>query len=244
MELNYDHEVKIKRDIITKIYKDNPNYQKILNVFDILSIPDKIHIFKVLWEDDNGIMNVNTGYRVQHNNCLGPYKGGLRFNKNVKLDTFKSLAFEQTFKNSLTGMSLGGGKGGSDFDPRGKSDKEIKRFCYAFTDMLYKYIGPEIDVPAGDIGVGSKEVGYMFGRYKQLTDKHDGAFTGKNVYGSVLRPEATGYGLIYFVLNAINTLKNENIIKNDFDNLDNKNILVSGFGNVAIHTVKKALHNC
>jgi glutamate dehydrogenase (NADP+) len=237
MTLNYEHEVKIKQNVIDDIYGKSCDYDKIKKCFTNLSIPERIIIFKVIWEDDKGILQINTGYRVQHNSALGPYKGGLRFASDVTLDTFKSLAFEQTFKNSITGLPMGGAKGGSDFSPIGKSESEIRKFCYAFTDELYKYIGPDTDVPAGDIGVGATEVGYIFGRYKQLTLRHDGALTGKNVYGSVLRPEATGYGLLYFVMNNM-----KYILSKTVSDLSGKKVLISGSGNVAIHAIKKAMH--
>src|SRR5579872_6779112 len=166
MTLNYEHEVKIKQKIIEELYKNRSDYDKIKACFVNLSIPEHVIIFKVIWEDDLGNICINTGYRVQHNAALGPYKGGLRFASDVTLDTFKSLAFEQTFKNSITGLPMGGAKGGSDFSPIGKSASEIRRFCYAFAEELYKYIGPETDVPAGDIGVGETEIGYIFGKYK------------------------------------------------------------------------------
>lgn len=238
MSLNYNHEVQIKHDLVKKLYGHRLDYKKIEACFYNLAIPERVIKFKVVWEDDSGKMCINTGYRVQHNSALGPYKGGLRFSSDVTEDTFKSLAFEQTFKNSVTGLPMGGAKGGSDFSPIGKSESEIRRFCYAFTDELYKYIGPDIDIPAGDIGVGGREIGYIFGRYKQLTMKHDGALTGKNVYGSLLRPEATGFGLLYFVMNHIKYMENKNNAL--VNNLIDKNVLVSGSGNVAIYAVKKA----
>ncbi|VBB17638.1 NAD-specific glutamate dehydrogenase [Yasminevirus sp. GU-2018] len=242
MSLNYDHEVQIKRDLIKKLYGQRADYDKIESCFNNLAVPERVVIFKIVWEDDSGRMRINTGYRVQHNSALGPYKGGLRFSSDVTLDTFKSLAFEQTFKNSITGLPMGGAKGGSDFSPIGKSESEIRRFCYAFTDELYKHIGPDVDVPAGDIGVGGREIGYIFGRYKQLTMRHDGALTGKNVYGSLLRPEATGYGLLYFVMNHMKYLENKKGISNQITDLSGKTVLISGSGNVAIHAIKKAIH--
>lgn len=240
MTLSYNQVVDDKRKVIEKLYNKEimgeEKYNKVLNYFKIISIPDRIVQFKVVWEDDNNKMQVNKGYRVQHNNALGPYKGGIRFNKDVDLDTLQSLAFEQTFKNAITGLPMGGAKGGADFNPIGKSENEIRKFCRAYTDHLYKYVGSDVDVPAGDLGVGMKEIGYIYGRYKQLTDKHDGAFTGKNVYGSLLREEATGYGLIYFVLNNLKYLE-----KKEIKDLHKQRILVSGSGCVAIHAVKKIL---
>jgi glutamate dehydrogenase (NADP+) len=195
--------------------------------------PDRIFKFKVVWLDDNQKIQVNTGYRVQFNNTLGPYKGGLRFHPSVNEDILKFLGFEQVFKNALTGLPIGGGKGGSDFNPKGKSDFEIMKFCNAFMIELYKYIGPRIDVPAGDIGVGSREIGYLFGKYKKLTNFHDGIFTGKpeSTGGSLMRPEATGYGCVYFT--------HEMLKKANHSGFKDKICAVSGAGNVAIYTIEK-----
>ena len=172
------------------LFISNVKYKK---SFDLLKVPEKIISFRVLWEDDNKNMRINTGYRVQHNSTLGPYKGGIRFNKNVTVDTMKFLAYEQTLKNSLTGLQLGGAKGGSDFDPSDKSISEIRRFCFSFMDGLYNYVGPETDIPAGDIGVGQREVDLMYGRYKLLSNKQEGSMTGKSIDngGSLLRLEST-----------------------------------------------------
>lgn len=199
-----------------------------------LVIPDRIVIFRVSWIDDNGVPRSNRGYRIQFNNALGPYKGGLRFHPTVHLGVLKFLAFEQIFKNALTTLPMGGAKGGSDFDPHGKSEAEIKRFCNAFMAELYPYIGPTVDVPAGDIGVGQREIGYMFGTYKRLTRSFDGALTGKGILwgGSHIRPEATGYGLIYFVLEML-------AVRND--SLEGKTVTISGSGNVAQYSVERAL---
>lgn len=199
---------------------------------DILQ-PDFIVEFDVKWTDDKGTEHVNNCYRVQFNNALGPYKGGLRFHPSVNLSLFKSLAFEQIFKNSLTGLSLGGGKGGSDFDPKGKSDAEVKRFCEGFIDVLYKYIGVGKDVPAGDIGVGAREIKYMCDQYKKITGTLGGAFTGKKIEdgGSLVRTEATGYGLIYIV---------EEMLHDNGDDIKNKTVAISGSGNVAIFAAEKA----
>ncbi len=196
-------------------------------------IPDRIVIFRITWIDDQGRPRQNRGYRVQFNNALGPYKGGLRFHPSVYLGTLKFLAFEQVFKNALTTLPMGGAKGGANFDPHGKSDAEIMRFCSAFMTELYSYIGPTVDVPAGDIGVGQREVGYLFGTYKRLTRSFDGALTGKGLLwgGSHIRPEATGYGLIYFV---------EQMLQARNNSLKGKIITVSGSGNVAQYTVEKA----
>ncbi len=196
--------------------------------------PERVILFRVVWQDDNGKINVNRGYRVQFNSALGPYKGGLRFHPSVNLSILKFLGFEQTFKNSLTGIPMGGAKGGSDFNPAGKSDSEIMRFCQAFMAELYKYIGDDVDIPAGDIGVGAKEIGYMFGTYKKLTNKFNGTFTGKGIDwgGSNIRTEATGYGLLYFV---------QEILIHRKDNLEGKAVLISGSGNVAQYAAEKAI---
>jgi glutamate dehydrogenase (NADP+) len=198
-----------------------------------LLTPDRMIKFKVTWMDDNNNIQVNTGYRVQFNNTLGPYKGGLRFHPSVNEDILNFLGFEQIFKNSLTGLPIGGGKGGSDFDPKGKSDFEVMRFCRAFMTELHKYIGPRVDVPAGDIGVGSREIGYLFGAYKQITSQYDGILTGKPFQfgGSLMRPEATGYGLVYFTKHMLEIESK--------DALKGKVCTVSGAGNVAIHTIEK-----
>lgn len=195
--------------------------------------PDRIYQFKVEWMDDKGNIQINRGYRVQFNNAIGPYKGGLRFHPSVTLDTLKFLGFEQTFKNSLTTLPMGGGKGGSDFDPKGKSDNEIMHFCQAFMTELFKYIGPDRDVPAGDIGVGGREIGYLYGMYKKLACENTGVLTGKGLQygGSILRPEATGYGAVYFL---------NNMLEKHGMKLKGKTIAISGFGNVAWGIAKKA----
>ena len=194
--------------------------------------PERIFIFRVPWRDDTGTIHVNTGYRVGFNSALGPYKGGLRFHPSVNLGIFKFLGFEQTFKNALTGLPLGGGKGGSDFNPRGRSDSEIENFCQSFMTGLYTHIGPNTDVPAGDIGVGAREIGYLFGQYKRLKNAWEGAFTGKGIDwgGSYLRPEATGFGAVYFA---------EEMLKTIGYDLAGKTVAVSGFGNVAWGVVTK-----
>lgn len=196
--------------------------------------PDRSVSFRVTWVDDAGTIQVNRGYRVQFNMAIGPYKGGLRFHPSVNLSILKFLGFEQTFKNSLTSLAMGGGKGGSDFNPKGKSDAEVMRFCQAFMQELFRHIGPDTDVPAGDIGVGGREIGYLFGMYKKLTKEHTGTFTGKGLPygGSLIRPEATGYGCVYFT--------NE-MLKTRGESLEGKNCLVSGSGNVAQFTVEKIL---
>jgi len=216
------------------VANNNPIIEK-ENLLERFINPDRFIEFKVCWLDDNNKAQVNTGYRVQYNNAIGPYKGGIRFHPSVNESIVKFLGLEQCLKNSLTTLPLGGGKGGSDFDPKGKSDGEIMRFCQAFVNELHKYIGPNIDVPAGDIGVGKKEIGYMFGQYKRLTNDFSGAFTGKDISfgGSLVRTQATGYGLCYFTLKALQTLRNT-----DFKN---KIVVVSGAGNVAIYAAEKAI---
>ena len=211
----------------------NEEYCK-FNILDRIVVPDRTIIFRVPWMDDKNNVHVNLGYRIQFNSAIGPYKGGLRFHPNVNLGVLKFLAFEQVFKNSLTGLNLGGGKGGSNFDPKGKSDKEIMSFCYAFMNELYRHIGRRTDVPAGDIGVGGREIGYMFGQYKKIRNAFTGVLTGKgtNWGGSLIRPEATGYGLVYFVLEMLETRK---------DSLKGKTVTVSGSGNVAQFACEKLI---
>ena len=197
-----------------------------------LVCPERCILFRVPWVDDQGNIKVNTGYRVQFNSAIGPYKGGLRFHPSVNLSIMKFLAFEQTFKNSLTGLPMGGGKGGSDFDPRGRSDREIMAFCQSFMTELSKHIGADTDVPAGDIGVGAREVGYLFGQYKRLQNRFEGVLTGKGISfgGSLIRPEATGFGAVYYTNEMLTAMG---------DALAGKTVAVSGFGNVAWGTVKK-----
>ena len=197
-----------------------------------LTMPERAVMFRVPWVDDNGQARVNMGYRVQFNSAIGPYKGGLRFHPSVNMSIMKFLGFEQTFKNSLTSLPMGGGKGGSDFDPRGKSDREIMAFCQSFMNELYRHIGADTDVPAGDLGVGAREIGYMFGQYKRLVDRFEGVFTGKGLSfgGSLIRPEATGFGAVYYTNEMLTALG---------DSIEGKTFVVSGFGNVAWGTVKK-----
>ena len=218
---------------IEEEYNKHPEFDN-ANLIERLCIPDRIYKFRVNWVDDSGKVQTNTGYRVQHNNAIGPYKGGVRFHSSVTESILKFLAFEQTFKNSLTTLPMGGAKGGSDFSPRGKSNAEVMRFCQAFVTELFRFVGPDEDVPAGDIGVGGREVGYMFGMYKKLTHQFTGVFTGKGLDfgGSKIRPEATGYGNVYFLNNMLATR-----------NLDvkGKTVLVSGSGNVAQYTAEKLL---
>lgn len=214
-------------------YNKHPEFEK-ANLIERLCIPDRIIKFRVNWVDDKGNVHTNMGYRVQHNNAIGPYKGGIRFHASVTESILKFLAFEQTFKNSLTTLPMGGAKGGSDFSPRGKSNAEVMRFCQAFMLELYRHIGPDEDVPAGDIGVGGREVGYMFGMYKKLTHRFEGILTGKGLEfgGSRIRPEATGYGAVYFLNNM---LKTRNI------DIKGKTVLVSGAGNVAQYSIEKLI---
>ena len=217
---------------LDKVVELHPEYIE-ENLFERLVNPDRFISFRVAWVDDNGTTQVNRGYRVQFNNAIGPYKGGLRFHPSVNPSIIHFLGFEQTFKNSLTGLPLGGAKGGSDFDPRGKSNKEIMRFCQAFMTELYRHIGPDIDVPAGDIGVGGREIGYLFGQYKRIRNAFkNGVLTGKGMSygGSLIRPEATGYGAVYYLCEV---LKHEN------DDIKGKRVGVSGFGNVAWGAIKK-----
>jgi len=212
---------------------ENPEYME-AEIFGRLTEPDRIIIFRVAWKDDEGNVRVNRGYRVQHNNAIGPYKGGLRFHPSVNLSILKFLAFEQTFKNSLTGLPMGGGKGGSDFDPKGKSDTEVMRFCQSFMSELYRHIGPYTDVPAGDIGVGAREISYLFGQYKRLANQFTGVLTGKGLAfgGSEIRVEATGYGCVYMM---------EDMLKHRGESIDGKTAIVSGSGNVAQFTVEKLI---
>jgi glutamate dehydrogenase (NADP+) len=218
---------------IEEEYNNHPEFDK-MNLIERLCIPDRIISFRVTWQDDKGNIRTNMGYRIQHNNAIGPYKGGVRFHASVNLSILKFLAFEQTFKNSLTTLPMGGAKGGSDFSPRGKSDAEIMRFCQAFMLELTRHIGPDVDVPAGDIGVGGREVGYMFGMYKKLTHEWSGTFTGKGLAfgGSLIRPEATGYGNVYFLQEMLHTRGLD---------IKGKTVLISGSGNVAQYTAEKVL---
>ena len=218
---------------IEDVYNQYPVFER-QNLIERLCVPDRVIEFRVTWTDDNGRVHTNMGYRIQHNNAIGPYKGGIRFHSSVNLSILKFLAFEQTFKNYLTTLSMGGAKGGSDFSPRGKSDMEVMRFCQAFITELYRNIGPNTDVPAGDIGVGGREVGYMFGWYKKMTREFTGTFTGKGLDfgGSLMRPEATGFGNVYFLLNMLATKGID---------IKGKRVAISGSGNVALYTAKKLL---
>lgn len=217
---------------IAPAVESNPKYQKAA-LLERLVAPEKATVFRVPWVDDNGTVHVNRGYRVQFNSAIGPYKGGLRFHPSVNMSIIKFLGFEQIFKNSLTGLPIGGGKGGADFDPKGKSDNEVMRFCQGFMTELYKVIGPNSDVPAGDIGVGGREIGYLFGQYKKITGRHEGVLTGKGLSygGSLARTEATGYGLVYLT---------DEMLKQHGNSLEGKTVVVSGSGNVAIYAIEKA----
>jgi len=220
-------------DSIIPFVEKHPQYKK-QKIFERLVAPDRIIIFKVTWQDDNGEVQLNTGYRVQYSNAIGPYKGGLRFHPSVTLDTFKFLGFEQVFKNSLTTLPMGAAKGGSDFDPKGKSDDEVMRFCQAFMTELIRHIGKDTDVPAGDIGVGAREISYLFGQHKRLTNRFTGILTGKSLIygGSLIRTEATGYGCVYFV---------EDMLKTKGESFDGKVCVISGAGNVAQYAAEKVL---
>ena len=221
---------EVALDIIPFV-RQNPIYEE-NRILERLTEPDRILIFRVNWEDDTGHMRANRGYRVQQSNAIGPYKGGIRFHREVQLDTLKFLAFEQTFKNSLTGLPMGGAKGGADFNPKGKSEREVMRFCQRFMSVLARHIGPNTDVPAGDIGVGAREISYMFGQYKHMVNEFTGVLTGKGISfgGSLIRTEATGYGTVYML---------ENMLSHHKQGLDGKIALVSGSGNVAQYSVEK-----
>lgn len=220
-------------DSIRPVVEANRTYQD-WALLERLVEPERATVFRISWADDAGKVHTNRGYRVQFNSAIGPYKGGLRFHPSVNMSIIKFLGFEQIFKNSLTGLPIGGGKGGSDFDPKGKSEMEIMRFCQSFMTALYRVIGPNTDVPAGDIGVGGREIGYMFGQYKRITGQYEGVLTGKGLSfgGSLARTEATGYGLVYLV---------EEMLKNHANSIEGKTIVVSGSGNVATYAIEKAL---
>ncbi|MBQ0047066.1 MAG: NADP-specific glutamate dehydrogenase, partial [Prevotellaceae bacterium] len=232
-EPEYHQAVEEVLGTIEEEYNKHPEFDKV-NLIERLCIPDRVYQFRVTWMDDKGNIQNNMGYRVQHNNAIGPYKGGIRFHSSVNLGILKFLAFEQTFKNSLTTLAMGGAKGGSDFSPRGKSNAEVMRFCQAFMLELYRHIGADCDVPAGDIGVGGREVGYMFGAYKKYTRQFEGVLTGKALEfgGSLIRPEATGYGTVYFL---------RAMLKTKGDSIEGKKVLISGAGNVAQYAAEKVL---
>jgi glutamate dehydrogenase (NADP+) len=225
------HEVA---EAVIPVIEETPKYKK-AKILDRIIEPERVIMFRVPWIDDNGDVQVNRGYRVEFNSAIGPYKGGLRFHPSVNLSILKFLGFEQIFKNSLTTLPMGGGKGGSDFNPKGKSDNEVMRFCQSFMTELSRHIGPDTDVPAGDIGVGGREIGYMFGQYKRIRNEFTGVLTGKglNWGGSLIRPEATGYGTVYFAQEMLET-------KND--NFHGKTVAISGSGNVAQFALEKVIH--
>lgn len=224
---------EVVEDLIPYINDHHQDYE-VFKILERITEPERIVSFRVTWLDDNNQIQVNRGYRVQMNSAIGPYKGGLRFSPTVNLSILKFLAFEQVFKNSLTGLPIGGGKGGADFNPKGKSDMEIMCFCQSFMTELYRHIGADTDVPAGDIGVGGREIGYLFGQYKRIQNNFTGVLTGKGVQwgGSYIRPEATGYGLLYFV---------SCIFDNNNESLEGKTVTVSGAGNVAYYAAEKAI---
>ena len=230
-EVEFHQAVQEVVESVMPFIEKNPNYQK-AKILERIVEPERVIIFRVPWLDDKGEIQINRGYRIQMNSALGPYKGGLRFHPSVNLSILKFLAFEQVFKNALTTLPMGGGKGGSDFDPKGKSDNEVMKFCQSFMNELSRHIGADTDVPAGDIGVGAREIGYMFGQYKRLRNEFTGVFTGKglNWGGSLIRPEATGYGCVYFV---------EEMLKTRGESIKGKVCTVSGSGNVAQYTVEK-----
>ncbi len=213
------------------VLERHPEYRS-AKILERMVEPERVVMFRVPWMDDQGEIHINRGFRIQMNSAIGPYKGGLRFHPSVTLGILKFLAFEQVFKNSLTSLPMGGGKGGSDFDPKGKSDNEVMRFCQSFMTELFRHIGPDTDVPAGDIGVGTREIGYLFGQYKRLTREFSGVLTGKGLSwgGSLIRPEATGYGVVYFA---------QEMLKTKGQSIDGKTVAVSGFGNVAWGAVSK-----
>jgi glutamate dehydrogenase (NADP+) len=224
-EVEYLQAVREVLESIEEVYNENPQFDS-ANIIERIIEPDRVLTFKIPWVDDEGNVKVNLGYRIQYNNAIGPYKGGLRFHPSVNLSILKFLGFEQIFKNALTTLPMGGGKGGSDFDPKGKSNAEVMRFCQSFMLELWKYIGPETDVPAGDIGVGGREIGFLYGMYKRLSGDHTGVLTGKgsNWGGSLVRPEATGFGCVYFAKEMLATRG---------ETFKDKRVSISGFGNVA-----------
>nr|WP_246209821.1 NADP-specific glutamate dehydrogenase [Pikeienuella piscinae] len=233
-EVEFHQAVHEVAETVIPFINNNPVYEKI-KVLERMAEPDRIISFRVTWASDDGEVHVNRGYRVQFNNSIGPYKGGIRFHPSVNQGVLKFLGFEQTFKNSLTGLPMGGGKGGADFDPKGKSQREIMRFCQNFMTELYRHVGQNIDVPAGDIGVGGREIGYMFGQFKRITNSFEGVLTGKGLEygGSRMRPEATGYGAVYFL---------EDMLNHKEDAIEGKTVIISGSGNVATHAAEKILH--
>ncbi|MFO7614113.1 MAG: NADP-specific glutamate dehydrogenase, partial [Bacteroidales bacterium] len=231
-EKEFHQAVKEVTESLVPFIEENPKY-KVAKILERIAEPERVILFRVPWVDDKGEIHINKGYRIEMNSAIGPYKGGLRFHPTVNLGILKFLAFEQVFKNSLTTLPMGGGKGGSDFDPKGKSDMEVMRFCQSFMTELFRHIGPDTDVPAGDIGVGGREIGFMFGQYKRLKNEFTGVLTGKGLGwgGSLIRPEATGYGQVYFA---------EEMLKTRGDSMKGKICTVSGSGNVAQYATEKA----
>lgn len=240
MKASHGHEAEFLQAVhevaeaVIPVIEENPKY-KAAKILDRIVEPERVIMFRVPWLDDNGEVQVNRGYRVEFNSAIGPYKGGLRFHPSVNLSILKFLGFEQIFKNSLTTLPMGGGKGGSDFNPKGKSDNEVMKFCQSFMTELARHIGPNTDVPAGDIGVGGREIGYMFGQYKRLRNEFTGVLTGKGINwgGSLIRPEATGYGTVYFAQEMLATQN---------DNFKGKVVAISGSGNVAQYALEKVIH--
>jgi len=232
-EPEFHQAVQEVAESLSIVFERHPHYRN-AKILERIVEPERVLMFRVPWQDDKGEIHINRGFRIEMNSAIGPYKGGLRFHPTVNLGILKFLAFEQVFKNSLTTLPMGGGKGGSDFDPKGKSDSEVMRFCQSFMTELFRHIGPDTDVPAGDIGVGGREIGFLFGQYKRLKNEFTGVLTGKglNWGGSLIRPEATGYGTVYFA---------DEMLKTRNDNLKGKVALVSGSGNVAQYTVEKLL---
>jgi len=232
-EVEFHQAVREVAESVAPFIEKNPKYEE-AKILERMVEPERVIMFRVPWTDDKGEIHINRGYRIEMSSAIGPYKGGIRFHPSVNLSILKFLAFEQVFKNSLTTLPMGGGKGGSDFDPKGKSDNEVMRFCQSFMTELFRHIGPDTDVPAGDIGVGGREIGYMFGQYKRLRNEFTGVFTGKglNWGGSLIRPEATGYGCVYFV---------EEMLKTRGESIEGKVCTVSGSGNVAQYTVEKLI---
>lgn len=232
-EVEFYQAVREVAESVFPFIEKNPKYAD-ERIFERMVEPERVIMFRVPWEDDKGVIQINRGFRIEMNSAIGPYKGGLRFHPTVKLGILKFLAFEQVFKNSLTTLPMGGGKGGSDFDPKGKSDREVMRFCQSFMSELFRHIGPNTDVPAGDIGVGGREIGYMFGQYKRLKNSFDSVLTGKGFEwgGSYIRPEATGYGLVYFA---------EAMLHSVGQSIKGKRVTISGSGNVAQYAVEKCL---
>jgi len=233
-ETEFHQAVQEVVESITLVLDRHPEYRS-AKILERMVEPERVIIFRVPWMDDQGEVQINRGYRIEMNSAIGPYKGGLRFHPSVNLSILKFLAFEQIFKNSLTTLPMGGGKGGSDFDPKGKSNNEVMRFCQSFIDELFRHIGPDTDIPAGDIGVGGREIGYLFGQYKRLSNKFSGVFTGKglNWGGLLIRPKAAGYGCVYFASEMLATRE---------QTLEGKTCLVSGSGNVSQYTMEKILH--